>query len=994
MVLSGVGGQGILTIARVLTVAAEARCLNLKQAEVHGMSQRGGAVYSHLRLSDKEIFSDLIPRGEADLILSVEPLEALRYASTLKTDGAIVANSRATTNIANYPPIEEVLMHIGHQKRHISFDFDRLSRSAGTPLAANMVALGAASPFLPFSADELEKSIARHFARKPERIIEANLKAFKLGRHAGMLYLKCLDQGLGGANARGWLEALSVEQLEQPDLNPPTGILEAIEGWNLSQAEANAFENVLLHAYEEERRQLYEHEIYKMIEMVGAISPPRHTFIPRGSTIDEGELAQYPGAQVVVKLVSPDLTHKSDAQAVLFAPKDVGSAGAAIRRLCAKQSDALHVTGTLVVEYVEHESQGLGGELFVGIRSTREFGPVIAAGLGGQATEYLASKLKPGVAVAKALVSDTTADDFLHLFRKTAAYEVLAGRVRGHKRVVEDSELLRCFEVFLAIAKRFCIDRGEEGPDIAELEINPFAFREMKPVPLDGRGRLGAASRAASPRPLGKVAALLEPKSIAFVGISSKPDSFGRLIVENTLRAGFDPSRLQILKEGATELHGVPCVPNMEALRGTDLLIIAAPAPAVPEIVRQANENGVQAGIIISGGAGEAEGTEDLGAEIAAAIRAGRNQENGGTVFLGPNCMGVRSLPGKFDTFFIPEDKLHLEGKAGKPLALVSQSGAFVVSRLSSLGYLQPRFSITIGNQADVTVSDLLHVLAPREDLQVAGVYLEGFANLDGLETVRAIERWRELGKTLVIYKAGRTDVGRSAAAGHTSAVAGDYDVCQAALEQAGAIVAEDFRDFCTLVETATALCGRTPQGSRLFAVTNAGMEAVGMADAATAAASFAVPSEAFESRLRGCLERQGLAKLVSPRNPLDLTPAAGEAAYDEVVRVALECDEIDVVLVSCVPLAPSLKTLEGQLDSAKSFPSLARQWQQEFAKPIAFVVDAGDLYDPLVNALRAEGLAVFRSADEAVRALGKWLGKKLSRQGLTPTVAPELSLV
>ncbi|MCB8932690.1 MAG: indolepyruvate oxidoreductase subunit beta [Fimbriimonadaceae bacterium] len=972
LVLAGVGGQGILTIARVLSLAAEAKGLHVKQAEVHGMSQRGGAVYSHLRISDGEIYSDLIPRGRADMVLAVEPVEALRYVPMLRPDGAVVSNSKALTNIPNYPSIEDVLAHIGAFERHVAFDMDRLGRAAGSPLAANIAALGAASLFLGFSAHELEEAVVALFTAKAPRVVETNVRAFRFGRLAATRYTEALQRGATPRVAREWIESMPPEDLESPEAEVPT----AEDATRLTGAEAHAFENLLQEAYEEERAQLYEHEVYNLIELVGAISPPRHTFVPRGSTIDPDVLAQYPGDRVVVKLVSQDVVHKTEAEAVAFVAKHPDAVDETIKRLLAKVGESARVAGTLVVEFVEHDTRGLGGELFVGIRASREFGPVIAAGLGGQDTEYLATKMRPGVAVAKAVAMDTDAETFLEMFRATAAYDVLAGNVRGHERVVSDAELLRCFQVFLSIARRFCVDRGEEGPDLAELEVNPFAFRNQRLVPLDGRGRLGTAPVAAPVRPADQVACLLKPGSIALTGVSSKPGSFGRILLGNVLAAGFDPEHVTVVKEGVECLDGVRCVPSLDALPGpTDLLVIAAPAAAVPEIVREANGSGkVRSAIIISGGAGETPGSEEIGAELREAICSGRQSGKSGAVFLGPNCMGLRSRPGKVDAFFLPEDKLprSREGE-GRPLALLSQSGAFIAARLSSLHYLEPRVSVSIGNQADVTVSDLLNTLAVGDEVSVAGVYLEGFANLDGLETVRAIARWRAAGKTVVFYKAGRTETGRSAAAGHTAAVAGDYDVCLAALESAGALVAHSFREFGQLLEVAALGAEWNVRGSRFFGITNAGMEAVGMADAH---ADWTRLDGPFEGVLQETLGRFGLDALVSARNPLDVTPAADEDAYDALVRLTLDREDVDALVVGCVPLAPSLRTLEGQLGDPAAFPARAAQWRALSDKPLVFVVDAGPLYDPLAAALRGQGVPVFRYADEAVAALARWVAR------------------
>ncbi len=182
IIIAGVGGQGILTIAAIIDLAAMELGLHVKQAEVHGMSQRGGAVESHLRLSSREIFSDLIPKGKADLILSIEPMEALRYLPFLAPDGVIVAATEAIENIENYPDKEKVLETIRQSAQHLLVEAEPLAREAGNARAGNVVMLGAASPYLDISAEQLEAAIARFFGRKGEEVVEMNLNAFRLGR--------------------------------------------------------------------------------------------------------------------------------------------------------------------------------------------------------------------------------------------------------------------------------------------------------------------------------------------------------------------------------------------------------------------------------------------------------------------------------------------------------------------------------------------------------------------------------------------------------------------------------------------------------------------------------------------------------------------------------------------------------------------------------------------------------------------------------------------
>ena len=182
IILAGVGGQGILSIATVIGEAALQEGLYLKQAEVHGMSQRGGDVQSNLRLSSEPIMSDLIAKGGADLIISLEPREALRYMEYLKPDGWIVTSCVPFLNIPNYPELEQVLARVRGHEHHVLLDVEALAKEAGAPAqAANMVLLGAAIPMLDIDHDKMIAGVARIFSRKGEQIVQSNIAAVEAG---------------------------------------------------------------------------------------------------------------------------------------------------------------------------------------------------------------------------------------------------------------------------------------------------------------------------------------------------------------------------------------------------------------------------------------------------------------------------------------------------------------------------------------------------------------------------------------------------------------------------------------------------------------------------------------------------------------------------------------------------------------------------------------------------------------------------------------------
>jgi indolepyruvate ferredoxin oxidoreductase beta subunit len=182
IILSGVGGQGILSIAATIGMAALENNLFLKQSEVHGMSQRGGAVQSHLRISEKEIASDLIPLGSADLIISVEPMESLRYLPWLSENGWLVTNTTPFVNITDYPDMKELLSEIEKLPHHIAINADEIARQVKSPRSSNMVMLGASSPFLDLPYENLETGIKKIFGRKGEKVVRLNIDALKAGR--------------------------------------------------------------------------------------------------------------------------------------------------------------------------------------------------------------------------------------------------------------------------------------------------------------------------------------------------------------------------------------------------------------------------------------------------------------------------------------------------------------------------------------------------------------------------------------------------------------------------------------------------------------------------------------------------------------------------------------------------------------------------------------------------------------------------------------------
>jgi acyl-CoA synthetase (NDP forming) len=445
-----------------------------------------------------------------------------------------------------------------------------------------------------------------------------------------------------------------------------------------------------------------------------------------------------------------------------------------------------------------------------------------------------------------------------------------------------------------------------------------------------------------------------------------------------------------VIRPGLEEIDGVRCVPDLKALDGPlDLLVLAVDASQVPDMVEEViDEQVAESVLLIPGGLGEKKGSEERSRRLKAKINASHGQPEGGPVFIGGNSLGILSHPGRYDTLFIPEAKLPKHrGRHKRNCAFISQSGAYMITRMSKLSFLDPAYALSIGNQTDVTAADLLDFIREIEEIEIMAVYMEGFADLDGLQFARSVRAAVLQGKDVVFYKAGRTPEGKSATSGHTASLAGDYMVCESCIRQAGAMVAQTFTEFEDLIRLTSCLRDKKVKGNRLGAISNAGYESVGMADNILGE-DYLLEMASFEKetrdKLKKILEAGRLATLVDVKNPMDINPMATDSVYEDVIRSLLEDANVDCVVAAVVPLSPVIQTLpEGILphESVASPSSIAQRLPRltgQFKKPVVAVVDSGKLYDPLAETLEGAGLPIFRSADRAVWTLGKFIEGRL----------------
>lgn len=757
---------------------------------------------------------------------------------------------------------------------------------------------------------------------------------------------------------------------------------------------------------------LMEHEVY---ELLGALKIKTPIFRLMRSADDSTDAL--PGEKVVLKIVNPMIVHKSDVGGVrivsksdikdafqkmleevprnfadlLTAREEIPEAMMGLSRdeLCSRIAELSE--GILAIEFIEGEA-GFGHELFLGMRLTREFGPIINAGLGGLDTELYAREIQAGRSGATIGVGVSDDAELIEAFKKTVAFETLTGIARGHIKLIEPDKINTLLETFHALIWRYSPLNPDADFWITECEINPFMIRDGEAIPVDGLLRFEPRKEPKPEPPVEKISNLLKPSNIALIGVSAKGMNFGRVILRNLIKGNFSTDRLAIVKEGDDEIDGVKCYPSIANLPAKfDLIVLSVAATQVASTIEEIiNHEKAQSIILITGGMGEKEGAESLEKDVDKVIRSSRSRPDRGPVMVGGNSLGIISVPGGYDTMFVPETKLPKdpEHPLGKRVAFLSQSGAFMISRMSKLGGIMPRYAVSTGNQVDLGIADFLEHLKWDEEIKVFGCYVEGFKDGEGLNFAETAKKITRKGRDVVVYKAGRSAEGRKAASGHTAAIAGDWAVAEAVLTRAGCLVARDFGEWAGFLMLSGLLCDRPAGRGRLAAISNAGYETVGMADNIRGqfhSIPLATLDESTLIELEKILEQFKLAGLVNLRNPLDLTPMAIDRAHVEAVKVLAKDPNVDVIIHACVPLSPMMKTLPAGgpdglgIDDPEGFTELMiKAFNEDINKPLVVVIDSGVLYDAMAMKFIRSGIPVFRSADEAVRIFGRWLSVKV----------------
>ncbi len=407
-----------------------------------------------------------------------------------------------------------------------------------------------------------------------------------------------------------------------------------------------------------------------------------------------------------------------------------------------------------------------------------------------------------------------------------------------------------------------------------------------------------------------------------------------------------------------------------------DALIIALPAKVTVNTLTELCNQGGGAELVylVAGGLGDGADKDNLAKQITDLLSSRRRQGLWTPAIIGANSLGIVLAPQRVSTLFISRDRLPISFQEKGNIGFVSQSGAFLITRLSNNASLPIKYGICVGNQIDKKASDLINVLADDEDIKVIGTYIEGFPQGDAVRFAQNAKRIIESGKKVVLYKGGRSSEGMKAASGHTGAMAANYHLQKKVLEKAGIIVTESFSEFTAVLKWYSAY-PNYKRPSNLAVLSNAGYETVGSADRvgedliAGRKNLLMALSETEQSHLEKVVVKNRLGGLTIASNPLDLTPMAGERTFLDAARCFAD-SHADTIVICMVPLTDMLRPFNQNkvLDFASELKAIA----DATGKAIGVVVDSGFIYDEYRATIEDCGIPVFRSIEDIFMPITK----------------------
>ena len=718
-------------------------------------------------------------------------------------------------------------------------------------------------------------------------------------------------------------------------------------------------------AHADGRHTLHEHEVYELLRLIG-FDIPLYRFVKSADQVTDALIEPFGGKDIMVKIVSRDLAHNQRYGGV----KRVGISDPLFIRyvLSHMKKDVLshfedgqkpRIDGFLLIEFI-YFTQAIGDEIMLGFQEDPSFGTVVTLTKGGDDAEFFAKYYDP----ANLLLAPITLDDaqtmlnhlnIRHKFREMGQPQRLSEIAKGMARL---SELGLSYSMFTHPRPPFYFKA---------LDLNPVVFsKDGRFVAVDGYAEFTAAGDdrdvSVTPDEQG-LSRFFQPRGIVVTGVSTDPQKYS--MARNIVTLLLDLGRTDIYcvnpKGGETVIggHTFRLYTSIDEIEQPyDLLVYAAPGKYSISFVETVPSG--KSVILISGIPAEMD-YRQFAAEIARVRKPGVR-------VVGPNCMGVFSAP--FDgqtgvnTLFIEENRLTIPLSGHANTALLTQSGAMsitFVERNQQTGIF--RSIVSFGNKVDVNIPDLMAYFEADRNTDVIAIYLEGLAEGEGRQFYDLLRQSR---KPVIVYKSGRTEAGAKAAASHTAAMSGSYEVFRAACLQGGSILTEELDDFYNYTKAFAVLSKKPARGCRVAGVVNAGLEATMGADILNELTPAAFAPETVETLKH--LNTHGLVNVETAF--LDLTPMTDDTLYAKFIEAAMADPNVDCLFVGIVPHVESLKTVEeNYLDQDAIGPLLVKAFEKT-QKPVVVSVNAGRHYQALVHYLEENGLPVFSDIRSAIRSL------------------------
>ncbi|MEW5815882.1 MAG: acetate--CoA ligase family protein [Spirochaetota bacterium] len=733
---------------------------------------------------------------------------------------------------------------------------------------------------------------------------------------------------------------------------------------------------LLGNAFKEGRHQLYEFEVYKILEILG-LKTPRYFFARDEADITNYSLSLFGSSKIVLKVVSKSIAHKQKLGGVSIVYKDLEFVRYSFKKMRSVfQSRGQNIEGILLVDYIDY-SKDLGNEVLLGFRESESFGPVISFSKGGTDAEHFAANFSaPNLLLPP--VDREWASALLLSTKIHEKYEA-EGKADYITKII-DAEL-KLSSLSISFSNFF---KSTAGYTIKEFEINPFVFNyDDNFIALDGYAtfkpkEIEPVDLALKPKET--LSPFFEPRGIAVIGVSrSESLSAGYVLVKNLLHTGRDDVYCVNARGGTVEISGKTYrlfTSICEIDDPVDLAIITVPAEATLPVVRECVKRGVKGILLIPGGFSEINKNREVEEEILAT--AGRHSIR----LMGPNCLGI-ILAGDenkkgMNTFFIPEEKFKVSLDKEKNVAILSQSGAMGIMEIYNLkNAISPRVIVSYGNQLDIDPADLVQYFDSDPSVDVIGLYIEGFKRGGGRKFFNVGSKSR---KPIIVYKAGRTEAGKKAAQSHTASIAGEYEVAKAAMKQAGLIVADSMIDHGDFVKTFALLHDFKVSGKRVAVIANAGYEKTYAADN-LGDMVLAELDKPTEERLK-----EVLPPFANVDALLDLTPMVTDEQYEKCIDIMLSSDKVDAICLSIVPQAQILHTTDEEIDTYKEniaarIVATVHKHKKPAVISVNVVYGTDAIYNKFGQVLDAGGVPTFLTAERAMVCLNAFIRYKLIKE-------------